>query len=54
MAGEDAGWRGWSKAANLGELLYVEFPKSYLYRVPQKKCLIAKFGFWVPIETVCS
>ena len=24
------------------------------YRVPQKKCLIAKFGFWVPIETVCS
>ena len=25
-----------------------------IYRVPQKKCLIAKFDFWVPIETVCS
>ena len=24
------------------------------YRVPQKKCLIAKFDFWVLIETVCS
>ena len=29
-------------------------PQSYILQGASKKCLIAKFDFWVPIETVCS